>query len=67
MSLVEKRSPEKHGHHDVEFSGTLDEVLEAVKHEFVCYDPRGYGTSLQKMWYRGPDFVAALSRMTSCD
>ena len=51
-------------------TGTLIEVFDAIQSEFINYDPRGYGTSVDTIHmegFAGDKFTARMSRMNSCD
>lgn len=51
------------------YKGTLDECLDAIRHEIICNHPVGYGTyaSLYYDSMGGVEFVARIKRMASCD
>lgn len=49
--------------------GTLEECLEAIRHEVVANPPQGYGTSASLFYdgMSGFQFCARIKRMASCD
>lgn len=68
--MAEIKTERKNSSTEVTVTGTLIEVFEAIQSEFINYDPRGYGTSVQTIHmdgYSGDRFMARISRMNSCD
>jgi hypothetical protein len=57
---------------EIKLVGPLPEVLDAIEQEMERYDPRGYGTKVEKIWWH-PGGTGALHvearmwRAKSCD
>lgn len=50
------------------FRGTVDEVLDAVKSEIICYHPHGYGTWVERVHMLSDGRLEAIvKRSGSCD